>query len=93
MSALLITYDLNSPGQKYDALHEEIKALGAWWLYMESTWIVVTARTPQEAFAQLNKHVDGTDRALVVDITGQKYSGWLTDAAWEWLRKHVGPLR
>jgi hypothetical protein len=44
MSALLITYDLNSPGRKYDALHDEIKALGAWWHYMESTWIVVTAR-------------------------------------------------
>jgi hypothetical protein len=38
----------------------------------------VTARTSREAFAQLHKHVDATDRALVVDIAGQKYSGWLT---------------
>lgn len=91
MSTLLITYDLNSPGQKYDALHETIKAQGAWWHHMESTWIVVTGRTPREVFAALNEHIDGTDRAVVIDISGREYSGWLTEEAWEWLRKHVGP--
>jgi hypothetical protein len=91
MPTLLITYDLNSPGQKYEPLHETIKAQGDWWHYMESTWLVVTSKTPKDVFAALNEHIDGTDRAIVVGISSREYSGWLTDEAWEWLRKHVGP--
>lgn len=37
MSALLISYDLNKPGQKYERLYEKIKALGTWWHYLDST--------------------------------------------------------
>jgi hypothetical protein len=91
MSTLLITYDLNSPGQKYERIHEAIKAQGDWWHHMESTWIVVTSKTASEVFAALNDHIDGTDRAIVVDITGQQYSGWQQEESWDWLRKFVGP--
>ncbi|WP_209021761.1 hypothetical protein [Nocardioides sp. 503] len=38
MACLLITYDLNTPGQGYTALHDEIKSLGAWWHHLDSTW-------------------------------------------------------
>lgn len=31
MAALLITYDLNKPGQDYEGLFEEIKSFCAWW--------------------------------------------------------------
>lgn len=91
MPAVLITYDLNSPGQKYEGLHQAIKAQGAWWKDLESTWLVVTSRSPQEVFNALKPFIDGTDRAIVVDIAGQNYAGWLTDEAWTWLRKNVGP--
>ena len=29
MAALLITYDLNKPGQNYDSLYEKIRELGS----------------------------------------------------------------
>ena len=49
MSALLITYDLNAPGQKYDDLYQEIKDLGStWWHYLDSTWVVKTTLTPDQ---------------------------------------------
>jgi len=91
MCTLHITYDLNSPGQKYAELYEAIKAQGDWWHHMESTWIVITSKSPSEVFEALNAHIDGTDCAFVVDISGQPYSGWRKQESWDWLREFVGP--
>lgn len=89
MSAVLITYDLNKPGQNYSALHDKIKSLGPWWHYLESTWIVSTTKTPSQVWDHISSAVDKSDRALVIDITLDRYSGWLPKAAWEWLAKYV----
>ena len=90
MAALLITYDLNAPGQNYTGLHEEIKVLGtAWWHYLESTWIVQTTLTPREAAQRLKAKMDDSDNLLVLDITGDTHGGWLEKDAWEWINKNV----
>ncbi|GEN80219.1 hypothetical protein [Actinotalea fermentans] len=89
MAALLITYDLNKPGQNYDSLYEKIRELGTWWHYLDSTWIVVSSLSPSQAFDRLKPSMDASDRMLVLDITKDTYSGWLTQAAWDWLNAHV----
>lgn len=89
MSALLITYDLNKPRQNYDDLIEKIKGLGTWWHYLDSTWIVVSSLSPSQAFERMRPALDKSDSALVLNITGDSYSGWLTQEAWDWLKKHV----
>lgn len=33
----LVTYDLNKPQQEYEELYEELKHIGAWWHYLDST--------------------------------------------------------
>lgn len=89
MSAVLITYDLNKPGQNYALLHEKIKALGTWWHYLDSTWIVVTSLTASQVFDKLKPAVDAADHVLVLNVSGDSYSGWLTQEAWDWLKKYV----
>lgn len=89
MAALLITYDLNKPGQNYDKLYEKIKGLGAWWHHLDSTWIVNSTLTPSQAFDRLKPTLDASDSMLIVNITGDTYSGWLPQEAWDWLKKHV----
>ena len=89
MSTLLITYDLNKPGQDYEALHEKIKGLGSWWHYLDSTWIVVSSLTPSQVIERLKPTLDTTDTVLVVNITGETYAGWLPQKAWDWLTSHV----
>lgn len=75
MPALLITYDLNKPGQNYSALYEAIKALGtAWARPLESVWIVITDDSCSEARDELSVHIDGNDQLLVVPLD----SGWAT---------------
>jgi hypothetical protein len=89
MSALLISYDLNKPGQNYNKLYEKIKSLGTWWHYLESTWIVASTLTPSQAFDRLRSTLDTSDSVLIVNITGDTYSGWLLQEAWNWLKKYV----
>jgi len=90
MSALLISYDLNKPGQKYAELHEAIKGLGsAWAHYLESTWMVVTSKSPTQAWDALAPHVDKSDNVLIINITGDSYSGWMPQDAWTWVKQNV----
>lgn len=60
MSALLITYDLNKPGQNYEELYERIKRLGTWWHYLGSTWIVICPLTPSQAFDRIRESLDAS---------------------------------
>jgi hypothetical protein len=90
MSCLLITYDLNKPGQNYDDLYEVIKNLGShWWHYMDSTWLVASTLTPDQAVDRLKGVVDGSDRLLVIDVKGDSRQGLLTEDAWDWIKKYM----
>lgn len=89
MSCLLITYDLNKPGQDYKELHETIKGLGDWWHHLDSTWLVDTSLTVDQVAERIVKVIDSSDRLLVVNISGDSYQGYLTEDAWQWIRKHI----
>ena len=83
---LLISYDLNRPGQNYNSLHEEIKKAGTWWHHLESTWIISTSHGPEKWEQRLRRHMDENDSLLVIEVCNN-YSGWLPDKAWKWLQE------
>ena len=89
MSAVLISYDLNNPGQKYEKVIEAIKSLGDWIHILQSTWIVSTSLTSDAVRDKVKAQADDNDLILVVSITGDSYSGWLPQKSWDWLKKHV----
>lgn len=86
MSILLITYDLNKPGQDYTKLFEIIKTAPKWWHYLDSTWLISTQETPSKWFDKLKPSLDENDNIFIVDITKQPRQGWLPKKAWEWIR-------
>ena len=81
---LLISYDLNKPGQDYSALHNEIKKADTWWHHLDSTWIISTSESPEQWADKLLKHLDDNDFLLVIEICNN-YQGWLPKRAWTWL--------
>lgn len=81
-----ISYDLRKPGQDYSDLHEAIKALGSWWHYLESSWLVDTHLNAAQIFDRLNGHIDQNDLMLIIGVTND-YAGWLPKDAWEWIRQ------
>lgn len=90
MPAFLITYDLNSPGQKYEELHKKIKAYGAWVKMMESTWMVSGyLLTAQSIYDNLIPVLDKGDHIFVVDVSGRQRQGWLGNNVWDWIHKNI----
>ena len=72
---LFISYDLHSPGQKYAQVEQAIKALGGWAKIHYSLWYVNSGYTAQQAAEHVWNAMDGNDRLIVVNASGN-------DASW-----------
>jgi CRISPR/Cas system-associated endoribonuclease Cas2 len=81
---VLITYDLNTPGQEYSKLHHAIKELGEWTHPLESLWLVDTQQTPADIYKKLQRRVDGNDDLFVVELQGN-WRGQFDARSMKWL--------
>lgn len=81
-----INYDLKKFGQDYKGLHEAIKAIGPWWHYLDSTWLVDTNLTAGGIWEKIKQHIDQNDNVLIIGVT-KDYSGWLSKEAWAWINE------
>lgn len=88
MSVYAISYDLNRPGQSYDALYQEIRSFGSTWHRLDSTWLVSTTLSANQMSERMKKHTDGNDRFLIIKVVND-YQGWLAKDAWDWLHTHI----
>jgi hypothetical protein len=86
---LLITYDLRQPGRNYASLHEAIRAVGPWWHYLESAWLVDTNQTAAGVSASLRPHIDQNDGLLIIGVNPNNRDGWLVQEAWDWINSHA----
>lgn len=86
-----IQYDLNRPGQNYADLHTAIKCCGAWWHYLDSSWLVDTALMASGIWTRLSPHIDKNDNMLIIGVT-RDFAGWLPEAAWTWINQRTGKL-
>lgn len=86
----LITYDLNSPGQKYDDIIKIIKedCAGAWCSYWKSAFLITSTLTPSGMIDKLKPHLDGNDKVLIIEVVDNK-SGWLTQKQWDWINENI----
>jgi hypothetical protein len=87
MKTLLVTYDLNGPGQDYENLYEILKSAPKWAHYLDSSWFIKTKEGVTEWQKKLTKAMDNNDRLFVVDISNSNYSGWLPRTTWDWISK------
>jgi hypothetical protein len=90
MNYFLVTYDLYSPGQKYNDLIAEIEKAptSAWAKIMLSCYIVGTSESASRLSDRLRKHLDDNDTILVIKICNN-YQGWLTQEIHDWIKNHV----
>ncbi|MHB1260184.1 MAG: hypothetical protein ACYC2H_00565 [Thermoplasmatota archaeon] len=88
MTVYQISYDLNRPGQDYDAVIKAIKDIGAWAHPLKSMWFVDTQLNAQGLNALMRKYLDGSDRLFISRVTAD-HAGWLESEVVEWLRGRV----
>jgi hypothetical protein len=67
---LFIAYDLDEPGQDYEAVHARIKSLGRWYHAQQSLFYVHTDLSPKEAHEFVFRGMDINDKLIVVESTG-----------------------
>lgn len=79
---LFISYDLNSPGQTYDRVIDEIKTLGSWAKVQKSFWYVKSPLSASDALKRVWAKMDRNDSLIVVDATNQT-------ASWQGLSEEV----
>ena len=88
MAVYMIAYDLNSPGQNYKNLKEEIKNLGSWCHYLESTYLVSCSLSINAVSDLITKHLDSSDRLILCKVE-KPIKGWLSEKQWDWIRENL----
>lgn len=87
----MITYDLNSPGQRYDDVIKTIKedlSTGAWCSYWKSSYLLRSNLTPDQMLEKLKPFLDQGDKFLIIEVVNNK-QGWLTDKQWKYINDHI----
>lgn len=76
----MITYDLNSTGQRYNELISAIKGAsnGCWCTFWKSSYLIQSPLSPSQITDRLKPYLDSNDRLLVIEVR-RNYRGWLTD--------------
>jgi hypothetical protein len=85
----IISYDLNKPGQNYDELYEEIKAVADKWCWpMDSTWFIVSELSSSEIRNRLNA-IDATDSLIVARTSAPASWIGLSNEITKWLQENL----
>jgi hypothetical protein len=92
MATFMIGYDIHpSRGENYDKLWEGIKALGAWWHHLDSTWLVKSQLTAVQIRDRLWKLMPcSDDQLLVVNVSGDE-AAWqgFGDSGSKWIKENL----
>ncbi|MEK4030711.1 CRISPR-associated protein Cas2 [Pseudobacillus sp. FSL P4-0506] len=75
MSAKIITYDLDSPGQNYQLLIAEIKRYPNCVKITESCWVINNDQSCVDVRDNLKRFIDENDRLLVARLSGE--AAWI----------------
>lgn len=87
MPVLLVTYDLNKPGQDYSDLLKTIKGY-AYAKLSESSYAILTDKSPQTIYDQLKPTIDKNDNLYVINLK-RPYSGQGPQEVNNWLEKRL----
>lgn len=87
----IIGYDLNSPGQKYERLFEQIKKLsgGNWWHHLDSTWVIKYVGSASDLRNALQPYIDTNDELLVAALTGEAAWVGFNKEGSNWLKNNL----
>lgn len=89
MATYVVSYDLNTPGQKYSELKDLIDSISINWCRpLSSFYIVKTNLTTNQFKERMRSVLDDNDTFIVIECS-DNYSGWLVEDIWNHLRNHI----
>lgn len=88
MAVLLVTYDLNSPGQDYKDLLSSIKSTGSWAKLSESSYAISTNETVSAWYDRLGRYIDKNDSIFIITLK-RPYTGYGPKDVVDWLDSNL----
>jgi hypothetical protein len=89
----VITYDLNTPGQKYNELYKAIKGLGDSAHPLDSVWFVRTSLSTSQIYNRLKTYIDQNDWLLVFEADESTIVGKAQPQIVDWLTRQPSGSR
>lgn len=83
MAILLVTYDLNKPGQDYSDFLEKVRTY-PYAKLSESSYAIQTSKSPKEIYNELAPNLDENDRIYILTLS-MPYIGYGPNDVNEWL--------
>lgn len=86
----MLTYDLNSPGQKYEKLRNVImeEISNSYCTFWKSSFLFRSSLTPNVMIEKLQPYLDKDDTLFVTEIVNNK-QGWLSKNQWDFINKNI----
>ncbi len=87
----MLTYDLNSPGQKYDDVIKTIKdeiSNGVWCTFWKSSYLLRSDLTTDQMLDKLKPFLDQGDKFFITEIVDNK-QGWLETDQWKYINENI----
>ncbi|URZ06430.1 hypothetical protein [Clostridium felsineum] len=90
MAAYMITYDLDSPGQKYEDVIKAIKdSSSSWCTYWKSSYLIKSNLTATQISNNINSYLDDNDTMIVTEVLTTNYQGWLNKDQWKFIKENI----
>lgn len=87
MKYYLVSYDLRSPGQHYDALIKHLESYPDHWHLQKSLWIVGPALSAYTVAEGARAYCDANDLMFVQNLTQECAWFGYDDAAVNWIQR------
>lgn len=91
MSAYIVTYDLHTPGQKYDCFMDKLDAYGTHWHMQLSAWIVDTKQSAEQIRDNLLTCLNKNDKIFVGKLAGDASWSGTTKKGDQWIKNRLAP--
>jgi hypothetical protein len=85
----VVDYDLNKPGQKYEALYEKLKGY-TWCHQLKSSWLIVASISAAQLRDDLRTVMDPNDSIFVARVSGSDWASFNSEEVNSWLALHMG---
>lgn len=89
MAIYCVSYDLKTPGKKYEDLYDKLKSFNGYNHILDSTWLVCSNQTASDVYDTIQPAIDKNDSVFISKVNPNEYSGWLSQAAWDWIRRNM----
>jgi hypothetical protein len=86
---LIITYDLSAPGRNYEDLLKQIKSYSSWAKLCESSYLILTSKTPVEVRDHLKNNIDKNDKLYVGVVVAPAAWVGMSESVSNWILRYL----